>query len=141
MSFGARGFAEGFGLSISSFGLVDAATSSLTAGSIEYASNEAALLEELFNVSSSGNDVLNATIFAITASDDGSVTAIWAHQQSVADDATIGAAELFLRAKVNTPDGQFGLDNQQSRASGWKTRCASGFRRMIPRNTGLLMGA
>ena len=67
-----------------------------------------------FNAASGGttdSGVINSTLFAVTASDDDSVTAIWAHQQASSDDATVDELELNLLAVVNTRDGEFTAEN------------------------------
>ncbi|MBE0501606.1 MAG: hypothetical protein IBX47_09205, partial [Desulfuromonadales bacterium] len=107
---------SGFDLSSYEFGLVFAsdnqgAISSVGVGQLEDADAVAALLGEVFNFSADNNDVLNTTVFAITAADDDSVTAIWAHQQSSTDDNTIDSAELYKLALVNTVGGEFGVGN------------------------------
>ena len=103
-----------FDLSEYEFGLVSSATNeelenvSLTVDDLGAADAVAALLSAAFpSIVSLPNGILNTTIFAITASDDQSVTAIWAHQQSVDDDDTIEEAELFHLSTINTIAGEF----------------------------------
>ena len=101
-----------FDLSTTEFGLVESKQTGLSVGELSDAEKVSELLASVFDFSVTGaNSALNTTIFAITASDDDSVTAIWAHQQSSVDDDTVDAGELFKLATVNTIDGAFGLDN------------------------------
>lgn len=120
-------FGLAFNLSNTEFGLVDSATSSLSATEIGTADNVASLLNSVFDFSGdTPNADINTTIFAITASDDASETAIWAHTQSSADDATVDALELNLLGTVETVgDGagteEFGIENfaVSNDAGGW----------------------
>ena len=99
-------------LSLDEFALVNSENSNLIVSDIGNAANVAMLLSEIFDFTiTSNNEVINTTVFAVTASDDDSVTAIWAHQQSFANDSTVDALELYLLATVNTIDGEFTLGN------------------------------
>lgn len=104
-----------FDLSTTEFGLVSSVDGLLNVADIGDATQVAHLLNGLFEFTATDNGVLNSTIFAVTAQDDPSVTAIWAHQQSSAGDSTVDAIELFQLATVNTLPGQaldeFNLQN------------------------------
>jgi len=105
-----------FDLSETEFGLVGSGESTLNASEIKSAADVAGLLAAVFefNAASGGttdSGVINSTLFAVTASDDDSVTAIWAHQQASSDDATVDELELNLLAVVNTRDGEFTAEN------------------------------
>lgn len=116
-----------FDLSETEFGLVDSTESTLVSTEIGMADNVASLLNSVFDFSGdTPNADINTTIFAITASDDASETAIWAHTQSSADDATVDALELNLLGTVETVgDGagneEFGIENfaVADGAGGW----------------------
>ncbi|PWL33441.1 MAG: hypothetical protein DCO97_19615, partial [Marivita sp. XM-24bin2] len=117
---------ELFDLSTTGFGLVDSEASTLEASAIADAEEVAALLRKVFDFSGdTPNADVNTTIFAVTASDDASETAIWAHTQSSADDDTVEALELNLLGTVVTVgDGagndEFGIENfAVSDAGGW----------------------
>jgi hypothetical protein len=92
--------------------LITSADSLLGTGDITDAALVAVQLSTLFELDgASGNDEINTSVFAVTASDDSSVTAIWSHLQSSTGDSTIDALELSLLAVVNTTGGEFSLDN------------------------------
>ncbi|ANB03168.1 hypothetical protein [Ectothiorhodospira sp. BSL-9] len=98
-----------FDLSNDEFGLITGAASGTDLGD---AGAIADLLNNHFSFSSNAeSEEINTSIFAITGSDDDSLTAIWAHEQSSADDGTVEAAELYKLALVNTVGGSFSLDN------------------------------
>ena len=100
-------------LSLHEFALVTSeanatSLSSLTTAGLSDADAVAALLASVFvGVQAVPNAALNTTIFAITASDDDTVTAIWAHRQSSEADHTIDAGELYHLATLNTVGGEF----------------------------------
>ncbi len=112
---GSDTFGTHFDLSTTEFGLVSSVDSDLDTTAIEDATEVAGLLNSVFDSSISTDDVsdtvANTTIFAVTASDDASVTAIWAHTQSSSGDNTVEDYELNLLATVNTIDGEFAYDN------------------------------
>ena len=96
------------------FGLVQHSDSTLDSESVTDSYLVADLLNSVFDFSSFGELAighLNTTIFSVTASDDDSVTAIWAHQQSPTGDSTVEALELYHLADVNTLNGEFSSDN------------------------------
>ncbi|WP_231376868.1 Ig-like domain-containing protein [Thioalkalivibrio sp. AKL12] len=100
-----------FDLSQDEFGIISSAPSGIDLGSAEEIAN---LLSNggSFFLQADDNGQLNTSIFAITGSDDDSLTAIWAHQQSSAGDDSVEAAELYKLALVNTiGDGTFSADN------------------------------
>jgi hypothetical protein len=101
-----------FDLSEDEYGLITSADSLLGTDDITDAALVAVQLSTLFELDgASGNDEINTSVFAVTASDDSSVTAIWSHLQSSTGDSTIDALELSLLAVVNTTGGEFSLDN------------------------------
>jgi hypothetical protein len=122
-----------FDLSTTEFGLVDSASSTLSSVDLSDADEVADLLNSVFDfdamqmkprggllpsedpmqidLDGGGSGEINTTIFAVTASDDDSVTAIWAHTQSASDDNTVEAEELALLTMVNTTGGEFSSDN------------------------------
>lgn len=106
-----------FDLSANEFGLVSSSANRvLDASSIRTAEDVAGLLNSVFDFGTllggtTDNGSVNTTIFAVTASDDASVTAIWAHTQSSFGDSTVEHVELNLLATVNTIDGEFGRNN------------------------------
>ena len=81
----------------------------VTVAELDSAVDIAELLNSSFEFShdSYADEVLNTSIFAITAHDDSSKTAIWAHLQSHDGDNTVDANELNLLAIVNTTGGEF----------------------------------
>ena len=96
-----------FDLSLNEFGLVTAADTTLDVDGIKDADAVAALLNQLFNFTADDNGVANTSIFAVTAGDQPSITALWAHSQSAANDASIEALELNLLAVVHTTGAEF----------------------------------
>jgi hypothetical protein len=109
---GSEAFGSEFNLSVNEFGLVVSEESSLASDDLNDSDLVADLLNSVFDFSlTTANGDLNTTIFAITATDDDSVTAIWAHTQSSADDNTVEALELYQLATVNTIDGEFSVHN------------------------------
>ena len=123
-----------FDLSTTEFGLVDSASSTLSSVDVSDADEVADLLNTVFDfdtmqmkprgqgqlpsedptvidLDGGGSGEINTTIFAVTASDDDSVTAIWAHTQSSSDDRTVEAEELNLLTTVNTTGGEFSSSN------------------------------
>ncbi|HMM08310.1 MAG TPA: hypothetical protein PKA35_04210 [Paracoccus solventivorans] len=106
----------GFDLSTDEFGLVSAAVNagaecSVTAADLAASDRIAALLDGVFDFSGSDNGALNTSVFAVTAADDATRTAVWVHRQSAADDATVEAQELSLLAIVNTTGEEFSYEN------------------------------
>lgn len=75
----------------------------------------AALLNNVYNFDvvshDTQSDTVNTTVFAVTASDDPDLTAIWAHTQSNEDDSTVEALELNLLATVETEGESFSEQN------------------------------
>jgi hypothetical protein len=116
-----------FDLSTLGFGLVASADGDIAGADLLDAAEVAAKLAIVFDFSSTTEvNGLNTTIFAITDDDDASQTAIWAHTQSSADDATVDALELNLLGTVETVgDGagkdEFGIENfaVADGAGGW----------------------
>ena len=105
-----------FDLSNAEFGLVTSPFSNVAAADLTEADLVAQLLNQVFDFNSAfggtlDNGELNTTLFGVTASDDETVTAIWAHTQSTSGDDSIGAEELSLLAVVNTSGSAFGADN------------------------------
>ncbi|WP_273166897.1 hypothetical protein [Marinobacter sp.] len=105
-----------FDLSNAEFGLVTSPFSNVAAADLTDADLVAQLLNQVFEFNSASggtqdNGELNTTLFGVTASDDDTVTAIWAHTQSTSGDVGIGAEELSLMAVVNTSGDTFGADN------------------------------
>ncbi|HHW34378.1 MAG TPA: hypothetical protein GXX24_09620 [Paracoccus solventivorans] len=106
----------GFDLSTDEFGLVSAAVNagaecSVTAADLAASDRIAALLDGVFDFTGSDNGALNTSVFAVTAADDATRTAVWVHRQSAADDATVEAHELSLLAIVNTTGEEFSYEN------------------------------
>ncbi|XGA80953.1 hypothetical protein OR573_04685 [Halomonas sp. CH40] len=99
-------------------------SASVAAAELGDAEAVATLLNELFSLpdaqlGSDDNGELNTTLFAVTASDDASQTAIWAHTQSSSDDATIEGSELNQLALLHTlGDDDFGSSNWLPEAQG-----------------------
>ena len=84
----------------------------VTASELQSAEDIAALLNGLFDFSgTTENGTLNTSVFAVTASDDTTQTAIWSHTQSSAADNTIEGNELNLLAVVNTTGDEFSANN------------------------------
>jgi hypothetical protein len=85
----------------------------VTSDELTDADAAAALLNELFNFDlTTDNGELNTTVFAITASDDASLSAVWVHTQSSTDDSTVDAEELTLLTTVETTeDGELVADS------------------------------
>ena len=100
-------------LSTDGFGIISAsdsanASDSVTVADLANADAIAGLFNDVFTqVDATDNDELNATILAVTAADDSSQTAIWVHEQSSANDATVDSSELSLLALVDTIGGEF----------------------------------
>ncbi len=108
-----------FDLDLNEFGLLDHNTN-LSFGA--YALNaddlgKAKLVSDLLNFAFDFdyeigmNDVINTSVFAVTAADNDNVTAIWVHQQSWAGDDTVEDFELSLLATVYTRGDEFQLEN------------------------------
>lgn len=105
-----------FNLSTTEFGLVDYldnadSSHAVTVADLDDATAVSGLLNSLFEFVATANGHDNSTIFAVTASDDSSVTAIWAHKQSSDTDSTVDPLELTLLAMVNTVDAEFAMSN------------------------------
>ena len=106
-----------FDLDSAEFGLITSADNAssavvVNAKDVGDVSKVADLLNSLFDFDADNDDeALNTSIFAVTAADDPSKTAIWAHQQSTAGDDTVDAIELNLLAVVNTVGAEFSLAN------------------------------
>ena len=106
-----------FDLDTNEFGLITSAenvasSSAVNAADLTNVAKVTTLLNSLFDFNADGNDdALNASIIAVTAADDSSKTAIWAHQQSSANDATVDEVELTLLSVVNTVGDEFTLAN------------------------------
>jgi hypothetical protein len=99
-----------FDLSNDEYGLVVSQVSTLCVDELGDAEKVADLLGSLFSFTGTqDNAERNTSIFAITAQDDPSVTAIWAHQQASACDDTVEAIELYQLAVVHTRGDEFGL--------------------------------
>jgi hypothetical protein len=101
-----------FDLSTDEFGLVSSADSSLDAAGIASAAEVAQLLNSLFDFDAvaggtTDNDLINTSVFAVTASDDITQTAIWAHTQSSSGDNTVTLDELSLLSVVHTTENYF----------------------------------
>ena len=85
---------------------------SVTTSELGDADAVATLLGYVFDTNqTSMNGQINTTAFAVTAADDSSQTAIWAHTQSSAGDATVDANELRLLSLVETIDNEFSFHN------------------------------
>lgn len=108
-----------FDLDLNEFGIVthDAnrqMSGAVNADNLSDAEDIATLLSRVFDLTADGeDDVLNTTIFAVTAEDDPNATAIWVHSQSSVGDNTISANELTLLAIVHATGGDFGANNLQ----------------------------
>jgi hypothetical protein len=106
-----------FDLDTDEFGLITSALNTgtdkdVTAADLTNVAKVTDLLNSLFDFNADGDDdQFNTSIFAVTAADDSSKTAIWAHQQSTADDSSVDSMELHLLGLVNTVDEEFGLHN------------------------------
>jgi hypothetical protein len=101
-----------FDLSIDEFGLVASADSTLSSAQISDAGQVTTLLNSLFDFSvTTDNNLINTSVFAVTAQDDPTQTAIWAHRQSADNDATVEALELYLLATLTTTGEEFQLQN------------------------------
>ena len=88
------------------------AVNSLSVDELTDVSEVAQLLNTLFDTGyTDDNEHINTSVFAITAADDATQTAIWTHTQSSTDDDTIDAHELNLLAMVNTTGGEFNSFN------------------------------
>jgi hypothetical protein len=98
-------------LSTVEFGVVDSWESDLDASELSDVSKVVDSLADVFKFGAFDNETLNTTVFAITAEDDRSQTAIWVHKQSSADDRTVSADEMSLLAIVHTIGGEFGYQN------------------------------
>jgi hypothetical protein len=101
-----------FDLSTDEFGLVSFADSSLDAAGIASAAKVAKLLNSLFDFDAvmggtTDNDQINTSVFAVTASDDITQTAIWAHTQSSSGDNTVTLDELSLLSIVHNTENRF----------------------------------
>lgn len=83
----------------------------MTAADLAVSDRIAALLDGVFDFTGSDNGALNTSVFAVTAADDATRTAVWVHRQSAADDATVEAHELSLLAIVNTTGEEFSYEN------------------------------
>ncbi|MEX1234839.1 MAG: hypothetical protein WEB56_07630 [Roseovarius sp.] len=103
---------EAFDLSIYEFGLVGHGASKVTEKGLSNNNEVSDLIGDMFNTSGTyDNGQINTSIFAITADDNDSVTAIWAHTQSSTGDSTVSADELRLLATVHTTGGEFSASN------------------------------
>ncbi|WP_300659207.1 hypothetical protein [Hydrogenophaga sp.] len=107
-----------FNLSTTEFGLVGQMQSSVSVADLDNSTAVSDLLNRLFNFDvlsefggTSDNGTLNTTVFAVTASDNANVTAIWAHTQSTTGDNTVETYELNLLATLNTSGNEFGINN------------------------------
>ena len=104
-----------FDLSTNEFGIVSSHSNYLDETAIGNAESVANLLNSVFDFSETtdaiGDTIANTSIFAVTAANDPSVTAIWVHTQSFAGDNTVEDYELNLLATVNTIGGEFGVSN------------------------------
>ncbi len=102
-------------LSSNGFGLISSIdNNSVTSSELDNAEAIADLFNDMFDFDADGeattdNGEFNATIFAVTASDDSSQTAIWVHDQSSTGDSTVDSGELSLLALVDTLDGEFSV--------------------------------
>jgi hypothetical protein len=93
-------------------GLVTTAVeTSVDSSELANATEVAALLNSLFDFDAADNGEIDTSVFAVTASDDPTKTAIWSHQQSFAGDTTVDAVELNLLAIVNTTGDEFNAQN------------------------------
>ncbi|WP_445005627.1 hypothetical protein [Halomonas mongoliensis] len=103
------GTKSAFDLSANEFGLIRlAASDDIDLGDAKTVAN---LLNDRFNFELTiDNSEMNTSIFAI-GSDDETLTAIWAHEQSEPNDSTVDASELTRLTLVNTIDGSFTLGN------------------------------
>jgi len=101
-----------FDLSQDEFGVVPEGMTGFESADLGNAYAVADMLNSMFDFKADENEVLNTSIFAVTASDDPSQTAIWAHQQSSSDGNTVDAMELYKLALVNTiGDSPFTAEN------------------------------
>jgi hypothetical protein len=111
-----------FDLDWHEFGLVGSGSSGLNGADLSNEHLISALLNDAFNLYASEDrvaDYNDTSIFAITAQDDPSKTAIWVHTQSTGDDITIDANELTLLAIVNTIGGEFKAENLVMLNNNW----------------------
>jgi hypothetical protein len=104
---------ENFDLDWHEFGLVSSDNSGLNGSDLSNEHLISALLNNAFCMEATAwdDEYFDTSIFAITAQDDPSKTAIWAHTQSSGNDTMIDANELTLLAIVNTIGGEFNADN------------------------------
>ncbi len=104
---------ENFDLSAFEFGLVGSGVSQLSAVELTDVLKVLSSLDDAFDFGgeTSNNGTLNTTVFAITAEDDRSQTALWVHKQSSFGDDTVSADEMSLLAIVHTIGGEFGIQN------------------------------
>ncbi len=102
-----------FNLDSDEFGLVSAmlnaqSEQTVSAADLSNAAKTAALLNSLFDFDATADDdMLNTSVFAVTAADQPDQTAIWAHTQSAQDDGTVSADELTLLALVSSQASDF----------------------------------
>jgi hypothetical protein len=94
------------------FGVVDSWNSDLDASELSDVSKVVDSLNDVFYFGADfDNGILNTTVFAITAEDDRSQTALWVHKQSSFGDNTVTVDEMSLLAIVHTIGGEFGFQN------------------------------
>jgi len=98
----------GFNLDSDEYAVVASSDRTLNASELSDVTKVAELLNTLFQFDAgSADEVLNTSIFAVTAKDDPTQTAIWAHRQSATNDATVDAIELYQLAVVHTTGDEF----------------------------------
>jgi hypothetical protein len=100
-----------FYLSHTEFGMLNSSSSGLRVSDLTDVQKVVDRLVSAFEFSPIQNGSLNATVFAITASNDSTQTALWVHQQSSADDRTVTVDEMTLLAVLHTTGGQFEAHN------------------------------
>ena len=106
-----RSLAPTLDLSYTEFGMLSSGSSSLRASDLTDVQKVVDRLDTAFSFTAGDNQNLNATVFAITASNDSSQTALWVHQQSSVDDHTVSVDEMTLLAVLHTTGGQFEAHN------------------------------
>lgn len=105
-------YGQDFDLSQDEFGLVRSTNSDVLAASLSDVDAVAAMLNSHYNFSGTSSDsVRNTSVFAVTAQDDATQTAIWVHEQSNGADSTVDAHELSLLAIVHTTGTEFQMEN------------------------------
>jgi hypothetical protein len=100
-----------FDLSHTEFGMLNSSSSGLRVSDLTDVQKVVDRLVSAFDFSPIENGSLNATVFAITASNDSTQTALWVHQQSSTDDRTVTVDEMTLLAVLHTTGGQFEAHN------------------------------